>query len=223
MPRERLPMRKIRDVLRLHAEALSKRRIAFSLNLGRTAVRDTIKRATRAGLAWPLPEGRSDEALERLLFPSPVVNSRDRRPAPPDWPVLHRELKRPGVTLALLWEEYRAVHPEGYGYSRFCDLYRAWKGKLKPTMRQTHVAGEKMFVDYAGTTAEVVDPLTGEIHQAQVFVATLGASSMSYAEATWTQSLPDWIGAHARAFAGHATVSAMCRYPRRPRATLRSS
>ncbi len=121
------------------------------------------------------------------------------RPAP-DWPVLCRELKKPGVTLSLLWEEYRAVHPEGYGYSRFCDLYRAWRGKLKPTMRQTHVAGEKMFVDYAGTTAEVIDPETGEIHAVQVFVATLGASSYSYAEASWTQSLPDWIASHSRAF-----------------------
>jgi transposase len=112
------------------------------------------------------------------------------------------------VTLSLLWEEYRAAHPEGYGYSRFCDLYRAWKGKLKPTMRQAHLAGEKMFVDYAGTTAEVIDPLTGEIHEAQVFVATLGASSYSYAGATWTQSLPDWIGAHSRAFAYFGGVPA---------------
>ncbi len=175
MPRERLPMRKIRNVLRLHADKLSRRRIAVSLNLGRTAVRDYIGRATRAGLGWPLPEDLSDEALERLLFPPPRGHKRaappDRQP-PPDWPVLHRELKRSGVTLSLLWEEYRAAHPEGYGYSRFCDLYRAWKGKLKPTMRQAHVVGEKMFVDYAGTTAEVIDPLTGEIHEAQVFVAT---------------------------------------------------
>jgi transposase len=193
-------MRKIRDVLRLHAGQLSRRRIAVSLDLGRTAVGDTIKRASRAGLNWPLPTGLSDEELERRLFPPPVSNSRERRPAP-DWPVLHQELKRPGVTLSLLWEEYRAVHSEGYGHSRFCDLYRVWKGKLKPTMRQVHVAGEKLFVDYAGNTAEVIDPLTGEIHQAQVFVAALGASSYSYAEATWTQSLPDWIGAHTRAFA----------------------
>ena len=129
-------MRKIRDVLRLHADKLSKRRIAVSVNLGRTAVRDYIKRATRAGLSWPLPEGLCDEALERLLFPPPIQGHKraavpDRR-LPPDWPALHRELKRPGVTLSLLWEEYRAAHPEGYGYSRFCDLYRAWKGKLKP-------------------------------------------------------------------------------------------
>ncbi len=165
MPGERLPMRKIRDVLRLSAARLSTRRIAVSLNIGTTSAGDYLRRARRAGLAWPLPEGLSDEALERLLFPPPVAFSRDRRP-PPDWPALHRELRRPGVTLSLLWEEYRAAHPEGYGYSRFCDLYRAWKGKLKPTMRQAHLAGEKMFVDYAGTTAEVIDPLTGEIREA---------------------------------------------------------
>jgi transposase len=200
-------MRKIRDVLRLHAGQLSRRRIAVSLDLGRTAVGDTIKRASRAGLSWPLPTGLSDEDLERRLFPPPVSTFRNRRP-PPDWPVLHLELKRPGVTLSLLWEEYRAVHPDGYGHSRFNDLYRAWKGKLKPTMRQAHVAGEKMFVDYAGTTAEVIDPLTGEIHAVQVFVATLGASSYSYAEATWTQSLADWIGAHTRAFAYFGGVPA---------------
>ncbi len=200
MPRERLPMRKIYDVLRLHAGGLSKRRIAVSLNIGRTAVGDYLRRARRAGLGWPLPEGLSDEDLERLLFPPPPAVSPDRRP-PPDWPVLHRELKRPGVTLSLLWEEYRSVHPGGYGYSRFCDLYRDWRGRLNPTMRQAHVVGEKLFVDYAGATMEVIDGLSGEIRTAQVFVATLGASSYTYAEATWTQALPDWIGSHIRAFA----------------------
>ena len=200
MPRERLPMRKIGDVLRLHAGGLSKRRIAVSLNIGRTAVSDYISRALRAGLSWPLPEDISEEGLERLLFPPPPAVSPDRRPLP-DWSLLHRELKRPGVTLSLLWEEYRAVHPMGYGYSRFCDLYRDWRGRLNPTMRQTHVAGEKMFVDYAGATMEVIDGLTGEIRAAQIFVATLGASSYTYAEATWTQALPDWIGSHTRALA----------------------
>ena len=200
MPRERLPMRKIHDVLRLHAVGLSKRRIAVGLNIGRTAVGDYLRRARRAGLAWPLPEGLSDEALERLLFAPPPVLSPDRRPLP-DWPLLHRELKRPGVTLSLLWEEYRAVHRDGYGYSRFCDLYRDWRGRLAPTMRQTHVAGDKLFVDYAGARADVIDGLTGEVRTAQIFVATLGASSYTYAEATWTQALPDWIGSHSRAFA----------------------
>ena len=154
-------MRKTRDVLRLHASGLSKRRIAAGLNIGRTAAGDYLRRARRAGLAWPLPGGGlSDEALERLLFaPQPAV-SPDRRPLS-DWPLLHRELKRPGVTMSLLWEEYRAVHRDGYGYSRFCDLYRDWRGRLAPTMRQTHVAGDKLFVDYAGATADVIDGFTG--------------------------------------------------------------
>jgi len=200
MPRERLPMRKIRDVLRLHAAGLSKRRISVSLNIGRTAVGDYVDRAARSGLSWPLPDGLSDEDLDRLLFPPPPVVSPDERPLP-DYSSMHRELKRPGVTRSLLWVEYRAVHPDGYGLSQFCALYRAWKGKLAPPMRQTHVAGEKLFVDYAGATAEVIDPVSGEINTAQIFVATLGASSYTFAEATWTQSLPDWIGSHVRAFA----------------------
>jgi transposase len=192
-------MRKIHEVLRLHSSGLSKRQIAVSLNIGRTAVREYIDRALRAGLSWPLPEDLTDQDLERLLFPPPSAVAPDRRVCP-NWPTLHGELKKPGVTLSLLWEEYRAVHPEGYAYSRFCDLYRAWKGKLNPTMRQAHVAGEKMFVDYAGATLEVIDGLTGEVHDAQIFVAVLGASSYTYAEATWTQSLPDWIASHGRAF-----------------------
>ncbi len=200
MPGERLPMRKIRDVLRLHAVGLSKRQIAVSLNIGATSAGNYLRRARRAGLNWPPPEELSDADLDRLLFPPPSAVPADRRP-PPDWPALHRELRKSGVTLSLLWEEYRAAHPEGYGYSRFCDLYRAWRGKLTLTMRQAHVAGEKMFVDYAGATVEVIDGCTGEIRDVQIFVATLGASSYTYAEATWTQSLPDWIGAHTRAFA----------------------
>ena len=119
----------------------------------------------------------------------------------PDWAWLHRELRRPNVTLALLWEEYRAGTPDGFGYSWFCDLYRVWAGRLKPTMRQTHLAGEKMFVDFAGRTGEVVDGLIGEIIPVQIFVAVLGASSFTYAEAVWSQKLPDWIAAHVRALA----------------------
>jgi transposase len=114
-----------------------------------------------------LPDGLSDQDLERRLFPPPVTVSIDGRP-PPDWPALHRELKRPGVTLSLLWEEYRSVHRDGYGYSRFCDLYRDWRGRLGVTMRQSHVAGEKLFVDYAGAAVEVIDGLTGEIRSAQI-------------------------------------------------------
>jgi transposase len=122
---------------------------------------------------------------------------------------VHRELKRPGVTLELLWQEYRDEHPDGYGYSQFCELYRAWKKRVSPTMRQTHIAGERMFVDYAGTKLEMVEPTTGEVHSAELFVAVLGASSYTFAEATWTQSLSDWIGSHTRAFTFFDRVPAM--------------
>jgi transposase len=200
MPGPRLPMRKVRDVLRLSAAGMSKRKIAASLGVSATAARDCIGRARCAGLAWPLPEGLTDEALELRLYPPPGVAAKDRR-AQPDWAVVHRELRRPGVTLQLLWEEHRAVRPDGYGYSRFCELYRAWEVRLSPTMRQSHVAGERLFVDYAGTTLEVIDASTGAVRTVQLFVATLGASSYTYAEATWTQGLSDWIGSHTRAFA----------------------
>jgi transposase len=142
----------------------------------------------------------ADEVVELRLYPPPTATAGDGRPRP-NWAVVHRELRRPGVTLQLLWEEHRAVHPDGYGYSRFCELYRAWEARLSPTMRQSHVAGERMFVDYAGTTLEVIDASTGVARTAQLFVATLGASSYTYAEATWTQGLSDWIGSHTRAFA----------------------
>jgi transposase len=120
-----------------------------------------------------------------------------RRHAEPDWALVHRELRRKHVTLSILWEEYIAQHPAGYRYSRFCDLYRGWEGKLSLTMRQSHAGGEKLFVDYAGDTVPViVDRLTGEVREAQIFVAVLGASSFSYAQASWMQGLADWIAAH---------------------------
>ena len=135
-----------------------------------------------------------------------------RRPAPaparpePDWAAIHLELRRPGVTLALLWEEYRLGHAEGYGYSWFCQHYRGWARRLSPTLRQTYLVGEKLFVDYAGQTVEVIDPRSGEIREAQIFVAALGASNYTYAEASWTQALADWIGAHVNAFRFFAGV-----------------
>ena len=163
-----------------------------------------------ASMSWPLPEDMTDEALETRLFPAStaLAEIKARRPQP-DWRTIHRELRRKGVTLQLLWEEHRAAHPNGYGYSRFCELYRAWEARLSPTMRQTHVAGERLFVDYAGTTLEVINGLTGEVMTAQLFVAALGASSYTYAEATWTQGLADWIGSHTRAFAFVGGVTAM--------------
>src|SRR5215831_16354309 len=186
MPGPRLPMRKIRDLLRLSAAGMSKRKIAAALGVSATAAGECILRARRAGLTWPLPDELTDEALERRLFPPPAVAAKDRRPQP-NWAAVHRELRRPGVTLQLLWEEYRAVQPDGYGISRYCELFRAWESRLTPTMRQSHVAGERMFVDYAGTTLAAIDGLTGEVMTAQLFVAVLGASSLTYAEATWTQ------------------------------------
>ena len=202
MSQQRLPMRKVRDVLRLKAVGLGKRKIAASLGISATAVGGCLRRAREAGVAWPLAEEMTDEALEARLYPASVALAEvaARRPLP-DWPTIHRELKRPGVTLQLLWGEHRAAHPDGYGYSRFCDLYRAWEERLSPTMRQTHVAGEKLFVDYAGTTMQVIDGATGEVIEVQLFVAVLGASSYTYAEATWTQGLADWIGSHTRTFA----------------------
>ena len=153
MPGARLPMRKIRDMLRLTAAGMSSRKIAASLSIGGTTVVDCLQRARAAGVDWPLPEGLSDAALEAQLFPaSTALAAIKSRRTQADWPAIHRELKRPGVTLRLLWEEHRAAHPEGYGYSRFCELFRAWEGRRSPTMRQSHVAGEKLSVDYAGTT-----------------------------------------------------------------------
>jgi len=201
MPAERVPMRCVREILRLKAEGLSDRAIARSTRLSRSTVSDYAGRAAAAGLSWPLPEGLTDTALEAVLFirGGPVAGAR-RKPEP-DWPSLHRERRRPGVTLMLLWQEYRAAAPDGYGYSRFCELYDEWESRLSPTMRQVHPAGERLFVDYAGQTVDLIDGRTGEVRSAQVFVAVLGASSYTYAEATFTQTLPDWIGAHARALA----------------------
>ena len=207
MPGQRLPMRKIRDVLRLRADGLSKRKIAASLSIGVTTAGEIIRRVRRAGLSWPLPEKLSDEAIERLVYPPTPVTAKDRRPQP-EWAAVHRELRRPGVTLQLTWEEYREAHPDGYGYSRYCDLYRSWEQRLSPTMRQLHVAGERTFVDYGGTTLEVVDGTTGEVRECQLFVAVLGASSYTYAEATFSQRLVDWIGSHVRAFAFFGGVTA---------------
>jgi transposase len=202
MPGERLSMRKIREVLRLGlGHRLSQRAVADSLRMSVGAVNGYLSWAQRAGLGWPSPDDLDDERLERLLFPPPPDLPAERRSIP-DWAEVHRELRRPNVTLALLWEEYRGRTAEGFGYSWFCELYRAWVGRLKPTLRQVHVAGERTFVDFAGHTMEVFDGATGdEARRAEVFVAVLGASSHTYAETTWSQALPDWIGAHVNALA----------------------
>jgi transposase len=203
MPGERLSMRKIREVLRLRfAQGLSQRAIGASVRLSTGAVNSCLSRARLAGVVWPLPDGLSDTQLEALLYPPPPDVATEQRPVP-EWAVVHRELRRPNMTLALLWEEYRTGPGalDGFGYSWFCDLYREWVSRLKPTLRQVHTAGERVFVDFAGHTMEVIDGATGEIRSAEVFVAVLGASNYTYAEATWTQSLADWIGAHVRMLA----------------------
>jgi len=185
MPGERLSMRKIREVLRLRlGQGLPQRAVAQSLRLSQGAVHGYVARARRAGLDWPLPEGLDDAGLETLLYPLPSAASAEQRPVP-DWAVVHRELRRPNMTLGLLWEEYRAGPgaEDGFGYSWFCDLYREWAGRLKPTLRQVHPACERVFVDFAGSTMEVIDGTTGEIRRAEIFVAVLGASSYIFAEA----------------------------------------
>lgn len=194
-------MRKIRETLRLHHDSgLGQRPIARCLNISRTTVGDYLHRANMAGLSWPLPDSLTDQQLYSLLFPPAASVTPSDRPLP-DCAYLHNELKRKGVTLMLLWEEYIAEHPQGYRYSHFCELYRRWTRKLKISMRQVHKAGEKLFVDYCGHTLPIVNPHTGEICEAQIFVAVLGASSYTFAEATLSQNLSDWLGSHARAFA----------------------
>ncbi len=203
MSKERLSTMKIKDVLRLKFDVgLSHRQIGISLGISHSTVAGYLRRAARAGLGWPVPEAWSETDLEQALFVQPhrVAGHAPAR-VPPDWPDIHQQLKRKGVTLLLLWQEYKERHgAAGYQYSQFSHHYRQWLGTLEVTMRQTHRAGEKLFVDYAGQPGEVIDRHTGELRPAQIFVAVLGASGYTYAEATWTQALPDWIGSHIRAF-----------------------
>jgi transposase len=204
MAQDRLSMRKTREILRLKWECkLPHRAVARSCQVGTGTVTDCLQRALRAGLSWPLPDDLGDDELEHRLFPEPRGPASDRAvPRPmPDWGVVHAELRRKGVTRRLLWLEYRERHPKGLGYSQFCEHYASWEGHLKPSLRILHKAGEKCFVDYAGPTVPVVDPETGEVRQAAVFVGVLGASSYTYAEAHFGQTLPHWIGAHGRMLA----------------------
>jgi transposase len=197
----RLTMRKIKEILRLSFEAgLSQRGIAQALNLALGTVSNYLKRARQAGIGWPLPPGMDEQTLGRLLFPSQPVTGQ-RRFVEPDYASVHRELKRKGVTKQLLWQEYRQQHPDdGYSYTQFCHRYLQWQGCQQRSMRQIHRAGEKLFVDYCGPTMPVVNPDTGEVKQAQVFVAVLGASNYTYACASWSQKQEDWLNAHVQAF-----------------------
>jgi transposase len=199
VPRPRIAMRKIRDVLRLtFGEHLSRRQVSASLGIPIATLHDHLVRAKLAGLGWPLPEDMDDTALEQALFP-PTAPSSVPRPLP-DWGHVHTELRKKAVTLLLLWLEYREEHPDGLGYSQFCNLYVAWRKKVDVTMRQHHKAGEKTFVDFAGMTIPIYDRRTQMVaFEAQLYVAVLGASNYTFAEAFRSQELVCWITAHVHA------------------------
>lgn len=201
MPAKReLTMRQMRLLPRLHSNGASAREISRTIGAARSTIQDALKRAAAAGLSWPLAPELTDAVLEGTLFVRVGVGFGKRLRPEPDWETCARELKRPGVNLQILWEEYREEHPGGYGYSRFCDLFRAFERRLSPTMRQRHEPGEKLFVDYSGKKIGIVDSTTGEILEAEIFVGVLGASNLTFAEATWSQALRDWIGSHVRMF-----------------------
>ena len=201
-------MRKTVEILRLaHECQWSIRRIAESVGAPRSTVGDYLNRFQATGLTWPLPPELDQAALETRLFAR--TSSRAVVRPLPEWQTVHEELRKDGVTLDLLWQEYKRTYPDGYQYTRFCHLYRAWAATLDPVLRQVHPAGERVFVDYAGQTVEIVEPRTGEVRTAQIFVGVLGASNFTYTEATWTQSLPDWIGSHVRMLAYFGGVPAV--------------
>jgi transposase len=194
-------MRKVREVLRLkHTLGMSYRRISEATGIGKTVVGEYVRRAGVIGITWPVPEAIDDAELDRRLFPIPGDGTAAPRPAI-DWRKVHEEMKRRSVTLVLLWQEYRAEQADGYGYSRFCDLYGEWRKTISATMRQMHPAGERLFVDYAGDTVPIFNQMTGEERIAHIFVAALGASNYTYAEARWSEGLGDWVSAHVNALA----------------------
>ena len=201
MPNKRLTMRHIKEILRLKLEAkLSHRKISRCLNVSVGTVSTYGKRAVDIGLTWPLPTEISDNDLEQLLTPSPKPSGRYGR-VTPDCSAIHQELKQKGVTKQLLWEEYKQAHGNaGYQFSQYCGYYRDWQAKQKRSMRHVHKAGEKLFVDYSGATMPIVNPDTGDIRFAEIFVAILGASNYTFAMASWTQRKADWIDAHVKAF-----------------------
>ena len=202
MPKEkRLSMRKIREILRLRYECrLSIRQISASVKVSTGAVTKYLRQFEKSDLSWPLPEDLDDTALINQL--SPEAASRQHQGLiDPDWAEMHRTLKQKGMTKQLIWEEYCDVYPHNaYSHSQFCHRYSEWRKKQKRSMRQLHQAGEKLFVDYAGLTVPIVSKATGEIAPAQIFVAVLGASNYTYADASWTQGSVDFIGSQVRAF-----------------------
>lgn len=193
-------MRKIQELLRLHFSAkLSQHKIAASLNLSVGVVNKYIKLAGQADLTWPLPDNLQDEAALKEALTATRKKATDVAPSL-DFSAIHTELKQKAVTLQLLWEEYRITVENPYSYAHYCLLYRGWRKTQDYSLRQTHKAGEKAFIDYCGPTVDIIDSQTGEIRSAAIFVGVLGASNYTYAEATWDQSLPNWIASHVRMF-----------------------
>lgn len=202
-------MRRVVEVLRLRYDhRLSQREIGRSLGLAAGTVNGYLGRFAASGLPWPLPPDVDEAALEARLFTDAPRADAVARPQP-DWPTVRQELARKGVTLQLLWREYKRAHPDGYQYTQFCQHYRAWADTVEPVLRQPHVAGERVFVDYAGLTMPVLDLATGEERDAQIFVAALGLSHLLYVEATWSQTLADWIAAHVHLLAYYGGVPAL--------------
>lgn len=195
-------MRALREVMRMYRDnGLAVREVARLTGVARSTARDMISRFEKSGLAWPIPPETGDDELERRLYGVVGAKRGHRKLPEPDWSAVAREMKRKHMTLQVLWEEYIAQHPDGYRYSRYCDLFRGWEGRLPLVMRQKHGGGEKLFVDYAGDTVPVVvDRRTGEIRRAHLFVAVMGGSSLSFAHATWTEQMADWIDSHNAAF-----------------------
>lgn len=200
MAKDRLSMRKFKEVLRLkHEHQLTNRKIAKSCAMSHVTVGKYLALAEKAGITWPLPDDIDDGELEQCLYQK-ADRPACKKPVMPSMEYLFKELKRKHVTLQLLWYEYKQDYPEGYQYSYFCEQYQKWRKGLDISMRQEHLAGEKLFVDYAGQIVPIINPETGKVElEAQIFVATLGASNYSYAEATASQKLPDWIKSHIRA------------------------
>lgn len=199
MPRPHIAMQKIREVLRLRlGEGLSLRQVSLATGVPFTTAGDYVRRAEAAGVTWPLPADLGDEQLQALVGPS-KSQARVDRPMP-DYKVVHREMMRKGVTLALLWTEYRESFPDGYGYTQFCDHYRQWKRHLNAVMRQDHKAGEKLFIDFPGDKIPIYDTKTMQVaFHAELFVAVLGASSYLHAEVIVSQELEHWLAAHVSA------------------------
>lgn len=193
-------MQKIKTVLRLASLGLSQRQIASSCEIGQATVSDYLRRAAQAGLQWSDITDWDDDRVRAALVPGSIPAPQWRKTGEPDYAAIRRELQtHQHLTLQLLWQEYREQHPNGYSYSRYCSLYQDWLQRQDVVLRHEHRAGEKLFVDFAGDTIAVQDPVTGAARPAAIFVAVLGASSYTYAEATWTKGLADWIGAHLRA------------------------